>query len=167
MADTIQRIQFKRGRKAVLEAMLTKAKNSIPAVGEPIYETDTGQLKIGDGLTDYKDLSYITNSGSLDPRFEIIDPVSNQILVYDSEKNKWVNKTTIYEHASDELIDGKVYHILWKVKPTALNTVYGIATDPADGSTFEVCSNNGKLSANRVAQETSAISSEDINKLFK
>lgn len=169
MADSIQQIQFKRGRKAVLEAVLTKEKKSVLLIGEPAYETDTGQLKIGNGISDYKDLAYISGGSGgigIDSRFEITDPVNNQVLVYDQAKNKWVNKTTIFEHASDELINGNVYHILWKVKPTALNTVYGITTDPSDGSSIEVCSDKGVISITKVAQETSAISTADINNLF-
>lgn len=166
MADTIQQIQFKRGSKAALEAVLTKDKKSVLLLGEPAYETDTKQLKIGDGISDYKDLPYISEGTGIDSRFEITDPINNQILVYDQSKKKWVNKTTIFEHVSDELIDGNVYHILWKVKPTALNTVYGITTDPSNGSTIEVCSDKGVISITKVAQETSAIPIAEINKLF-
>ena len=166
MAESIQQIQFKRGRRAVLEAVLTKDKKSVLLLGEPAYETDTKRLKIGDGISDYKDLAYISGGTEVDSRFEITEPINNQILVYDQIKKKWVNKTTIFEHASDELINSKVYHILWKVKPTALNTVYGIATDPSDGSTIEVCSDKGVISITKVAQETSAIDIADINNLF-
>lgn len=166
MADTIQQIQFKRGRKAALEAVLTRDKKSVLLLGEPAYETDTKQLKIGDGISDYKDLPYISEGTGIDSRFEITDPINNQILVYDQSKKKWVNKTTIFEHVSDELIDGNVYHILWKVKPTVLNTVYGITTDPSNGSTIEVCSDKGVISITKVAQETSAIPIAEINKLF-
>ena len=169
MAESIQQIQFKRGRKDVLEAVLTKDKKSVLLLGEPAYETDTKRLKIGDGISDYRDLAYISGGSGgteVDSRFEITEPINNQILVYDQAKNKWVNKTTIFEHVSDELIGSNVYHILWKVKPTALNTVYGITTDPSDGSTIEVCSDKGVISITKVAQETSAIDIADINNLF-
>ena len=169
MADNIQQIQFKRGRRAVLEAVLTKEKKSVLLLGEPAYETDTKRLKIGDGISDYKDLVYISGGSGgteVDSRFESTEPINNQIRVYDQIKKKWVNKTTIFEHVSDELIDSNVYHILWKVKPTALNTVYGITTDPSDGSTIEVCSDHGVISITKVAQETSAISTAEINNLF-
>ena len=169
MADSIQQIQFKRGSREVLKAVLTKEKKSVLLPGEPAYETDTGQLKIGDGISDYKDLVYISGGSGgteVDSRFEITEPINNQILVYDQIKKKWVNKTTIFEHASDELINSNVYHILWKVKPTALNTVYGITTDPSDGSLIEVCSDKGVISITKVAQETSAISTAEINNLF-
>lgn len=61
MANTIQKIQLKRGAKNVLEAVLKD--KLCPALGEPIYEVDTKQLKIGDGIHDYKDLSYYGNTG--------------------------------------------------------------------------------------------------------
>jgi hypothetical protein len=46
---------------------------------------DTGKLKIGDGIHNYKDLPYLQGS-SVDsdlPNFIIQDPLSNQILLYD------------------------------------------------------------------------------------
>ena len=48
-------IKLKRGVKSVLES-----NNLIYAEGEPVYATDTKELKIGDGVTNYNDLSVIT-----------------------------------------------------------------------------------------------------------
>jgi hypothetical protein len=45
---------FKKGTKAELEAS-----SSIPREGEPIFETDTGRLKVGDGVSAYASLPYI------------------------------------------------------------------------------------------------------------
>lgn len=45
---------FKKGTKAELEAS-----SSIPREGEPIFETDTGRLKVGDGVSTYASLPYI------------------------------------------------------------------------------------------------------------
>lgn len=90
----IKTIQFKRGRKAVLEAKLTVDNLGVPLVGEPIYETDTKKLKIGDGTTAYADLPYFQGSageGNL-PNFIIQDPLSNQVLLYDADLQAWVNK---------------------------------------------------------------------------
>ena len=56
----INKIQFKRGVKAVLEVKL--AGDNKPSAGEPIFETDTNKLKIGDGIKDYKDLPYVSGS---------------------------------------------------------------------------------------------------------
>ena len=67
MTDTIKitSIQFKRGKKATLEAQLV-GKNRLKE-GEPAYETDTitngiAKIKIGDGIHDYKKLPYISVS---------------------------------------------------------------------------------------------------------
>ena len=70
MSDVIQQIQLKRGAKNVLDLVLKNSNR--PASGEPIYELDTGRLKIGDGISDYKDLAYF---GSI---------ASTQKLVYNS-----------------------------------------------------------------------------------
>lgn len=48
------KIQFKRANKNYLEAHMQPF-----ASGEPLYEQDTGKMKIGDGVTLYKDLPYI------------------------------------------------------------------------------------------------------------
>jgi hypothetical protein len=55
----IETIQFKRGTTVALEAL-----TSIPLEGEPIYDITLGKLKIGDGIHTYKDLSYISGSGT-------------------------------------------------------------------------------------------------------
>lgn len=94
----IKNIQFKRGKKAVLEEKLVAGNLGVPKDGEPIYETNTRSLKIGDGHTSYKDLPYFggkSDSGnvSLDiPNFIIQDPLTSQILLYDAEQQAWVNK---------------------------------------------------------------------------
>ena len=78
----IKTIQFKRGLKAVLEMKLTQSALGIPLAGEPIFETDTGKLKIGDGIKPYAELPYIAG-GSVEgiPNFIIQDPLSNQVLL--------------------------------------------------------------------------------------
>jgi hypothetical protein len=78
----IKNIQFKRGKKAILEEKLVADNLGVPANGEPIYETDSGKLKIGNGLTAYIDLPYF--GGNDLPKFIIQDPLSNQILFYDT-----------------------------------------------------------------------------------
>ena len=88
----IKTIQFKRGNKEALETKLTSKELGVPAAGEPIFETDTGQLKIGDGVRPYKDLDYIKGTRDDIPNFMIQDPLSNQILLYDATLQSWVNK---------------------------------------------------------------------------
>ena len=46
-------IRFRRGRSSEWQI-----KNPIIAEAEPAYETDTGGLKMGDGVTPYNELSY-------------------------------------------------------------------------------------------------------------
>ena len=91
--EEIKTIQFKRGKKAILEARLIAEDLGVPKASEPIHEYDTGNLKIGDGITPYKDLPYFGGSGSSeDSRFVIQDPLSGQVLLYDEKLGKWVNK---------------------------------------------------------------------------
>lgn len=58
MANKITSIQFKRGTKQALTAILQGS--SKPLKGEPIWEIDTNRLKIGDGENDYSSLPYAT-----------------------------------------------------------------------------------------------------------
>ena len=99
MAETlvIKNIQIKRGTKAKLEARLIPEDLGIPSAGEPIFETDTNKLKVGDGVLDYAHLPYLTS----DANFAIQDPLSNQILFYDptadAGNGAWVNRDLVDE----------------------------------------------------------------------
>ena len=62
MSDIIQKIQLKRGTQNILELVLKDSNR--PASGEPIYELDTGRLKIGDGIHDYAKLAYFGSIAS-------------------------------------------------------------------------------------------------------
>lgn len=94
MADefVIKTTQFKRGLKATLERRLVASDLGVLAAGEPAFELDTGQMKVGNGISSYLDLPYVGKAAADDPRFVIHDPVANQILVYDATEEKWVNK---------------------------------------------------------------------------
>ena len=58
MSNIITSIQFKRGLKEALETVLVGANK--PLKGEPIWESDTNKLKIGNGIDNYADLPYIS-----------------------------------------------------------------------------------------------------------
>ena len=62
MSDVIQKIQLKRGTQNILKLVLKDSNR--PASGEPIYELDTGKLKIGDGIHDYEKLAYFGSIAS-------------------------------------------------------------------------------------------------------
>lgn len=104
MAEIIQKIKIKRGLKANLIEKLKD--DNILLAGEPAFETDTGQLKIGNGVNDYESLPYVGGSSSTeDPRFVITDPDANQLLLYDSNSKKWVNKKLADENSIIYLSD--------------------------------------------------------------
>ena len=71
-----------------------------------------------------------------------------------------------FEHASDEVINGKVFHVLWKVSPTASNVVSGFTVHPETGRIYEVYSNNKVFTLNKYMTESDFISTEDIEALF-
>lgn len=71
-----------------------------------------------------------------------------------------------FEHISDESINGKVFHILWKVTPTASNQVSGFTVHPETGRICEVFSNNKVYTLNCYLTEGDYISTADIDALF-
>ena len=70
-----------------------------------------------------------------------------------------------FEHVSDEVIDGVVFHILWKVTPTATNQVSGFTIHPLTGRMYEVYSNK-VFSLNSYLTERDLISISELDQLF-
>ena len=71
-----------------------------------------------------------------------------------------------FEHVSDEVIDGVVFHILWKVTPTTTNQVSGFTIHPSTGRMYEVYSNNKVFSLNSYLTERDLISISELDQLF-
>lgn len=94
----IEVIQLKRGDKAVLEAVLRDERK--PADGEPIFETDTGKLKFGDGQHNYAELGYFGADN-----IEITGSLDGQILIYNKSLDKWEPKK-LADDKSIEYSDG-------------------------------------------------------------
>lgn len=72
-----------------------------------------------------------------------------------------------FEHSSDEVIDGKVFHVLWKVTPNTSNLVSGITIHPETGRMCEVVSTNGTLALYRYVTDDDFISLDELDTLFK
>ena len=95
----IEVVQLKRGNKAALEAVLRGERK--PADGEPIFETDTGKLKFGDGQQDYKDLEYFKAKD-----IEIVGSLDGQILIYNESSGKWEPKAFADNQSIEYTQDG-------------------------------------------------------------
>ena len=135
----IKTTQFKRGLREVLEARLIPEDLGILLAGEPAFETDTGQLKIGNGKDSYKDLPYVGSS---------------------------TGNSESYTHTSEEIIDGKVYQVFWKIIPTDDNQVSGVTVDPTTGKLCEVFSDKKTYYLHRYLTEDSFISTSEIDILL-
>ena len=61
MSIAINSIQLRRGTQNALETVLISDRK--PLAGEPIWESDTNRLKIGNGVNNYIDLPYVSGSG--------------------------------------------------------------------------------------------------------
>lgn len=84
--STIKSIQLKRGTKAALIKNLVG--DAKPLRGEPLWETDTNKLKIGDGVNNYEDLPYITGDGSTSSDLVRIGYYDSEADVFWKEQTK-------------------------------------------------------------------------------
>ena len=75
-------------------------------------------------------------------------------------------KTFEFEHISDELINGTVFHILWITTPTDTNQVKGFTIHPSTGRLYEVYSNSKQYSIVSYLTEEDTIETSDIDALF-
>ena len=95
----IEVIQLKRGNKETLEAVLRGERK--PADGEPIFETDTGKLKFGDGQRNYDELSYFGAHN-----IEVVGSLDGQILIYNESLDKWEPKNLADNQSIEYSDDG-------------------------------------------------------------
>ena len=95
----IEVIQLKRGDKVALEAVLRGERK--PADGEPIFETDTGKLKFGDGQHNYDELEYFKAKD-----IEITGSLDGQILIYNKALDKWEPKNLADNQSIEYTQDG-------------------------------------------------------------
>lgn len=96
--------QLKRGKAAAWANA-----NPVLRLAEPGFESDTGRLKIGDGITSWNNLKYVGELGSsvinAETHFDF-PSVGNVNVIYKAEKEKkiyqWNSTSLIYEVISDE-----------------------------------------------------------------
>ncbi len=90
-------IQLRRGTSAYWTSIDVAPGYFKPRNGEPIYETDTGKVKIGDGNTRYINLDYLADTANLNINdlsdVTIASPQNDQGIIY--EGGVWKNKTVI------------------------------------------------------------------------
>jgi hypothetical protein len=71
-----------------------------------------------------------------------------------------------FEHVSDELINGTVFHILWLNTPTEDNQAKGFTMCPTTGRIYEVFSNCKQFSITRYVTDDDTIQIFEIDSLF-
>lgn len=83
----VVRIRWRRGTAAEWAAA-----NPVLASGEPGFETDTGNFKIGNGEKRWLELDYSTGISMLGDLTDVetTDRVDGSVLVYDEATNKFV-----------------------------------------------------------------------------
>ena len=105
-------IQFKRGSKARWEQL-----NPILLAGEPGYIKDTGEIKIGDGTTPWKQLPCAFEKGIYNaPTSQNFPSVGKSDIIYKAEEEKalyqWNSLEQKYELLNSldiDFIDGNKY----------------------------------------------------------
>lgn len=118
----IQVIQLKRGAKLDLERLLVGAQK--PAAGEPIFESDTNKLKIGNGIDNYINLPYVAGGDII-----IEDALDGQILMYSEAEAKW---------KAVDLADGQSI----EYGQDGLK-IAGFSGDPSQNGLFPMANNGG------------------------
>lgn len=79
-------IQLRRGKAAEWEEV-----NPVLRLAEPGFVTDTGELKIGDGITAWKDLEVVNESGVVSAATHIeFPPVGKSEVLYKATAEKLI-----------------------------------------------------------------------------
>lgn len=120
--------------------------NPILKYGEPGYEKDNGKLKIGDGITPWNNLSYLTD---VNTKIIVDNPQEGEVLTYNAAANKWENKklefsnimsgTTEYWNNKPQLIPKKdtiIIYTDYQSKEEEGNIINIPGIKIADGSAF-------------------------------
>ena len=120
--------------------------NPILKYGEPGYEKDNGKLKIGDGITPWNNLSYLTD---VNTKIIVDNPQEGEVLTYNAAANRWENKrlefsnimsgTTEYWNDKPQLIPKKdtiIIYTDYQSKEEEGNIINIPGIKIADGSAF-------------------------------
>ena len=111
-------IQMKRGTAAALAAS-----NYVPAAGEFIVETDTNRIKIGNGVSNYANLSYSAIQ---------LPPSDN----------------SIYVMCNGQWIAARVYEAPEAWQPEITSSSSRALTVDEDMQPWELTANNGEVNTN-------------------
>ena len=133
----IESLQLKRGTREALEKILVGDKK--PLAGEPIYESDTNRIKIGDGINEYKNLPYLDGNNLV---LEGYYDSETDIFYKDELKREFHPRLTnkLYKDLKDELyyyLKDNHYTLLLKLaSPTeyGLSKLYSEQGENEDGS---------------------------------
>lgn len=120
--------------------------NPVLKYGEPGYEKDNGKLKIGDGITPWNNLSYLTD---VNTKIIVDNPQEGEVLTYNATANRWENKrlefsnimsgTTEYWNDKPQLIPKKdtiIIYTDYQSKEEEGNIINIPGIKIADGSAF-------------------------------
>lgn len=120
--------------------------NPVLKYGEPGYEKDNGKLKIGDGITPWNNLSYLTD---VNTKIIVDNPQEGEVLTYNAAANRWENKklefsnimsgTTEYWNDKPQLIPKKdtiIIYTDYQSKEEEGNIINIPGIKIADGSAF-------------------------------
>jgi hypothetical protein len=108
-------IQLKRGKAEAIARH-----NPILKAGEPCFVTDENRLKIGDGVTAWKDLPYVGESSVINAKTHYDFPsIGRDNVIYKAESEsllyQWDSETLTYEvvgaaEITGDLADIKIIH---------------------------------------------------------
>lgn len=102
---TTTTFKFKRGTAARWAEL-----NPVLAMGEPGFVYDTHQLKIGDGVTPWNDLPYISNNTTDLVNFDLstdFPTVGDENVIYKASKEQSLYQFNAITGKYEKLSDGK------------------------------------------------------------
>lgn len=151
----ITSIQFKRGTKENLEAILVGEKK--PLKGEPIWELDTNRIKIGDGVSNYASLPYLAG-GSSDVDY-IVCPgyYDSELDIFWKETAKINPYPRMINKLYKDLGGGNLYYL-------GQDNHYATVFTIANPSTYGLVKLYNELGDNTDGSLTQKLASQELNK---
>lgn len=128
--------------------------NPILEEGEPGFVIDQNKLKIGNGITPWNQLPFLSGSGESSIEFDVQDPQDGQILHYNAATQKWVNISVPEGAVNDVKVDG--------VSVVDAGGIANIALANAVGYKVELAFNDdGELIAKSYSQDGTLLNISD------
>lgn len=105
--------------------------NPTPSAGEPCFETDTGKLKIGDGITAYNSLPYQGGTSDSAVTTDTEQTISGlKTFTNDININQWTSGSSSVREAHIDLSSGNMNEY---ISASGTNKIFGMYSSSSEG----------------------------------